>query len=409
MDSPDFQCWPKLEPALCRKSGSLYMKRMILFLLAPATACAQEPQVEATPQPLWSLSQVVQLKAWVTAAPADALPPLPATTLDEAVQSGDAAKIDAAAEDLALTLARQHLLGSSPQAERRGWGITDSADQVLDLRASLSEALKSNNLDGYFKSLLPRHPDYAALKAAYAAETVPSRKARIALNLDRWRWMPLELGPRYVFVNVPAFEAQLIETGKPARVWPVVVGKLSTPTPVLSAQVSGVIYNPWWEVPESIIRESVGALMRGSPAVAAARGYVMDQGRIRQKPGPGNALGQMKLAMPNPLAIYLHDTPSKRHFALPVRAYSHGCIRVGNALDFAATLLEGSIPRAKADAIVKSGQTQMVALKAPIPVYIAYFTVTRDASGKLRFLNDLYGRDAQQMSGTEAPQKNCGA
>jgi murein L,D-transpeptidase YcbB/YkuD len=103
-----------------------------------------------------------------------------------------------------------------------------------------------------------------------------------------------------------------------------------------------VIYNPWWEVPESIIKESVGALMRGSPAVAAARGYVLDQGRIRQKPGPSNALGQMKLAMPNPQAIYLHDTPSKRHFALPVRAYSHGCIRVGNALDFAATLLEGS-------------------------------------------------------------------
>jgi murein L,D-transpeptidase YcbB/YkuD len=310
---------------------------------------------------------------------------------------------------VALHLAHDLLLGATPRTARGDWGIIDSADEAIDLDARLTTALAANDLDGFFKALSPRHPDYAKLKAAYSIEANAVRKRTLALNMERWRWMPLDLGPRHIIVNVPAFEATLEDAGKPARTWPVVVGKLSTPTPVLSAQVSGVIYNPWWEVPESIIKESVGALMRGSPAVAAARGYVLDQGRIRQKPGATNALGQMKLAMPNPQAIYLHDTPSKRHFALPVRAYSHGCIRVGNALDFAATLLEGSVTRAKADAIVKSAQTQMVPLKAPIPVYIGYFTAGVDAGGKVRFYPDIYGRDVLKLTAATAPQKNCGA
>ncbi len=385
------------------------MKRLLFLGLAPVAACAQEPVPEAPPLPQWSATQIVQLRAAVASATADALPVLPLAGLDEAISTGDAALADRTARDIALQLGRNLLLGTTPRNARNGWGIIDSADEAIDLDARLTTALAANDLDGFFKALTPRHHDYAKLKAAYSVESNAVRKRSLALNMERWRWMPLELEPRHIIVNVPAFEATLEETGKPARTWPVVVGKLSTPTPVLSAQVSGVIYNPWWEVPQSIIKESVGALMRGSPAVAAARGYVLDQGRIRQKPGATNALGQMKLVMPNPQAIYLHDTPSKRHFALPVRAYSHGCIRVGNALDFAATLLEGSVTRAKADAIVKSAQTQMVPLKAPIPVYIGYFTAGVDAGGKVRFYPDIYGRDVLKISAASAPQKNCGA
>lgn len=380
------------------------MKRAILLIMVPLFSCAAEPVAE-TPVPapvaVWSAQEIAQLKTWLAHASADALPVQPVPALDQT----DAAQLDAAATGAALALARQHLLGATP---RTGWAIDDASDQAIDLPARLSAALAAHDLDAFFRALSPRHPDYAVLKAAYATEPNALRRARIALNMERWRWMPLDLGPRHVLVNVPAFEATLSETGKPARIWPVVVGKLSTPTPVLSAQISGVIYNPWWEVPESIVRESVGGLMRRAPAAAAARGYVFDQGRYRQKPGPSNALGQMKLAMPNPQAIYLHDTPSKRHFALPVRAFSHGCIRVGNALDFAATLLEGVTTRAKADAIVKSAKTQMVPLTAPIPVYIAYFTASVDAGGKIRFSNDIYGKDALKSVALATPQKNCG-
>ncbi len=385
------------------------MKRLLFLGLVPVAACAQEPTPEASPLPQWNATQFVQLRTAVASASADALPVLPLDGLDEAIRTGDAALADRTARDVALQLGRNLLLGVTPRSARSGWGIIDSADDAIDLETRLTASLAANDLAGFFKALAPHHPDYATLKAAYASEANTAHKRSIALNMERWRWMPLDLGARYVFVNVPAFEATLNEAGKPARTWPVVVGKLSTPTPVLSAQVSGVIYNPWWEVPDSIIKESVGALMRGSPAVAAARGYVLDQGRIRQKPGTTNALGQMKLVMPNPQAIYLHDTPSKRHFALPVRAYSHGCIRVGNALDFAAALLEGSVTWARANAIVKSGKTQMVALKAPIPVYIAYFTAGVDAGGKIRFFPDIYGRDALQVSVATTPQKNCGA
>src|SRR3546814_1081190 len=114
--------------------------------------------------------------------------------------------------------------------------------------------------------------------------------------------------------------------------WQVIVGKTKTPTPVFAAQVTGVTFNPWWEIPESIVAESVGKLVRTRPAEAARRGYVVQDGRYRQRPGPQNALGRMKLMMPNPYSIYLHDTPAQSLFARDVRAFSHGCVREGGAL-----------------------------------------------------------------------------
>ncbi len=147
------------------------------------------------------------------------------------------------------------------------------------------------------------------LRTAFATEADPARRATLARNMERWRWMPRSLGTRYLLVNAAAFEVALWDKGHKVESWPVVIGKARTPTPVFSTMVTGVIYNPWWNIPKSIVAESVGALTRKNPAEAKRRGYVWSDGTFRQRPGRKNALGLMKLVMPNDYTIYLHDTP----------------------------------------------------------------------------------------------------
>jgi murein L,D-transpeptidase YcbB/YkuD len=128
---------------------------------------------------------------------------------------------------------------------------------------------------------------------------------------------------------------------------------------------------------------------------AASQGYVRTGGQWRQKPGPGNALGQMKLVMPNPYKVYLHDTPSKALFSRDTRAFSHGCVRVGDAIGFAATLLSGTRSRAPVDAAVRSRVTVTYDLPARLPVYITYFTAAPAGDGTVQFRPDIYARDAR--------------
>ena len=217
--------------------------------------------------------------------------------------------------------------------------------------------------------------------------------------MDRWRWMPRTLGQRYLLVNVPSYEVTLWQDGQRIDRWRTVVGTARTPTNIFSDTVTGVILNPWWEIPTSIAREGISAMVRNNPRAAAARGYVYEQGRYRQRPGPGNSLGQMKLVMPNDFAIFLHDTPARGLFENPARAYSHGCVRVNQALDFATALLRArdGWDRADTDAAVATRATQTLELPAPVPVYISYFTVApftaSDGSSPLRHYADIYGHD----------------
>lgn len=241
------------------------------------------------------------------------------------------------------------------------------------------------------RSYGPIHPYRAAVEAAYGAETDPERRAILSANLDRWRALPSQLGQRYLMVNVPAQEVVLWENGIPVERWDVIVGRPRTPTISFSAEVSGVNLNPWWYVPQSIVRESVGALVRNNPAEARRRGYVASGGSYRQRPGPGNALGRMKLVMPNSHAIYLHDTPARHLFEREVRTFSHGCIRVRDAMGFAARLV--GVSRTELETMASDGQTRTVSLAAPVPVHITYFTAVPEQSGQLRYLSDIYGRD----------------
>ena len=369
------------------------MKRRLiaasLAVLLAVPGGAQEPDPAAA---AWSPAQLASLARWVAAAPDDALPRLSTAALDAAVAAGDRARIAGEARELALTLARMHLLGRATPAERAGWRITDTDDPAA-LGPMLDQALASDRLDTFFALQRPAHREYGALRQALVREVDAARRQTIARNMERWRWMPRSLGEEYVLVNAARFEAGLWRAGEPAGTWRVIVGKPATPTPVFGTRIEGVTLNPWWEIPASIVRESVGALVRRNPALARQKGYVWSGGRYRQRPGPGNALGQMKLAMPNPYSVYMHDTPSKQLFEEEVRAFSHGCIRTGDAIGYAATLLEGVKTREEVDAIVASGRTTTVPLARPVPIYVAYFTATSDGAGGVAVLPDIYRRD----------------
>ena len=375
------------------------MKRWMVALALLCTAA--DP-----PAPRWDAADLDALRAAVADADADALPRPPVGLLEAAIKGGDGAAIDAAADAAALKLARLHLVGSAGASERAGWRIVDG-DAAFDPAPLLARAVASGDLAGFFAGLRPANPDYAGLRAAYAVERDPARRRTIARNMERWRWMPRDPGPDYILVNAASFEARLWRSGQPVRTFRVIVGKPRTATPVFNATVTGVTLNPWWDVPSSIVRESVGALVRRSPATARARGYVWSGGRIRQKPGPNNSLGEMKLAMANPWNVYLHDTPNRKLFDEPVRAFSHGCVRVGDALGLAQVLLEGVRTRAQIDARVATRQTETVPLARPIPVYIAYFTAGMRGDGTFAYFPDIYGRDGRLVL---APQVNqsCG-
>ena len=361
------------------------MKRCLLAITALVLCAANTSPQE--PVPGWTPVHIARLKHWAQAAPKDALPLLDTGQLDAAVRGPDQAAIDRMATALALRLARMHLLGSATPAKQTGWRIVDS-DGAIDLQSWLERALSGGSLDPFFEALRPQHPDYAVLRAAFAAEKDPARRLTIARNMERWRWMPQSLGPDYVLVNAANFKASLWRQGQQVGTWMVIVGKTGTPTPVFSATITGVIFNPWWEIPASIVREKRGNF-------PSRLGYVRANGRYRQRPGPGNALGQMKLVMPNPYSVYMHDTPDKNLFEREVRAFSHGCIRTADALGFAATLLKDVKTREEVDAIVASRRTTQVDLPSTLPVYVAYFTAATDASGALVITPDIYGRDGR--------------
>lgn len=356
-----------------------------LFLL-PVCLSAQESVAH------WERPNLSVLARWADAAPLDALPRPDTAALDRAIAAGDPAAIDRQANAIALRLARMHLLGNATAGERAGWNIEDS-DRRIELEPMLADALAHGTLDTFFALLRPTDSEYSALRTGLARETDGDRRAAIARNMERWRWMPRRLGEDHVLVNAARFEANLWRNGARFASWRVIVGKQGTPTPVFDATIEGVTFNPWWEIPASIVRESVGALVRRNPSLARARGYVWSDGRYRQRPGPNNALGLMKLVMPNRFSVYMHDTPAKQLFDEEVRAFSHGCIRTGDAIGYAATLLEGTMTREEIDAILASGKTTTVRLAQPLPVYVAYFTAVSDGNGGISVLPDIYRRD----------------
>ena len=385
------------------------MVRILLLCCIPLLISAA-PAADGV-QPHWTRSQATRLIGWLNSAADDGLEPVSsqASIVQAAIETGEPAALDAAASSAATHLLEAYRHGCCNAALRTGWHIADTIDQAA-AATRVEQAVATDRIDALFESARPSHPFYAALRTAYRQESDPARRATLAANMDRWRWMPRALGPRYLLVNTAAFEATLWDGGQITGRWKVVVGKRASPTPVFAASVAGVILNPWWEIPSSIARESTAALLRNHPAQAAGQGYVLQGGRYRQRPGPHNSLGRMKLIMPNGFSVYLHDTPDQNLFAKDVRAYSHGCVRVGDALGLATALLakQPGWSRGDVEAAVATGRTRTIALAAPIPVYIAYFTAEPDDIGGIRYLPDLYHRDTGAKAATDHAQSLIG-
>ena len=214
--------------------------------------------------------------------------------------------------------------------------------------------------------------------------------------MDRWRWLPRDLGQKYIIVNVPGFHATLVENGVTRWKHRAIAGAVKTPTPQLSALATGVILNPWWEVPKSIEGEVRGK--RGYVPVKGKDGKVQ---RWRQPPGPANALGKVKFVMPNSEAIYLHDTNARSRFSSRMRALSHGCVRTEHILDLTAELLSddgGEWTKEKIDEVLASNKTVEAKFVKPVPVYIVYFSSAALVDGQLVDYPDLYNRDPKVLA-----------
>jgi murein L,D-transpeptidase YcbB/YkuD len=222
--------------------------------------------------------------------------------------------------------------------------------------------------------------------------------SEIIANMERWRWLPSDLGDDRIEVNLPEYTARVIRNGQLVHETRVIIGKQSTPTPLFSNKMVHLIVNPSWHVPASIVNKEILPKLAEDPEYAVRNGYEiteLDSGKvsIRQPPGGGNALGFVKFMFPNEHAVYLHDTPSRKLFANFERAYSHGCVRVENPFELAAILLdrpEYSEPRLKA--MIGKGE-RLIRLKEPLPIHITYFTLSVDESGAIRKLADVYGYD----------------
>ena len=372
---------------------------------APPTAPSTiVPEPAPLPPALWNVSDAQQLLTYIQAIAKEGLDPAdydPAG-LTAAIQAGDPMAMSAAATDRFNRLSSDLALGHVRGKDRIDWWIKDPDLDSVRQDQLLRWALQTHRIGETLDGLMPTHPQYAALK--HALEVTPASEAdkrhRIRLNMDRWRWLPHDLGERYIIVNVPAYTAALVEKGETISRHHAVAGKISTPTPQLSAVATGVILNPWWEVPSSIAHEVAGK--NGYVAVKGSDGKVQ---RWRQPPGPTNALGQVKFVMPNSKAIYLHDTNAKSRFNSKIRAFSHGCIRTEHIMDLATQLLgddDGQWTPAKIKAQLATGKTKQANFVKPLPVYIVYFSSAALNDGKIVDYQDLYGRDGKAIAALNA-------
>lgn len=365
----------------------------------------------------WQLANAWQLLNFIEAIGAEGLDPgeYRPEALRQAIALGPSAELDQLASETFGWLVEDLRDGRTPMEARRQWFVVDPDPDRHPTGELLSRALAENNVAGVLAGLNPTHPDYAALKLALAQVPEPDKTTRqkIRANMDRWRWLARDLGGQYLITNVPEYQLRLTVNDKIIRTYRTIVGKPGrTATPQLAETVEGVIFNPTWTVPQSIVvGEGLGGKVLANPAWAVAQGYKATKGAngyvtVVQQPGPTNSLGMMKLDMPNAHAIFLHDTPSRGLFASTNRALSHGCIRTERALELAMTIaiLGQGASRDEVVQISQSGKYTRVPVKKTMPVYITYFTMGRDIDGNLRTFNDIYGRDAPVLASFEAPR-----
>jgi murein L,D-transpeptidase YcbB/YkuD len=247
---------------------------------------------------------------------------------------------------------------------------------------------------------------------------IKDRIQQIITTMERWRWMPEDLGQSHIMVNIAGYELRRVHDGKLEETMRVVVGKPYHQTPVFSDEIEYLVFNPYWNVPYSIAVKEELPKLKVNPAARAARGFeavvdgrgvpltsinwnAMSRGnfpvKIRQKPGPNNALGRVKFMLPNRFNVYLHDTPAHSLFSRAQRAFSHGCIRLARPIDLAEQVLQtkSGWQRGKIEQVLAGKNRTVVRLPQKLPVHLTYATVWLDQNGLVHFRPDIYGRDAK--------------
>lgn len=256
---------------------------------------------------------------------------------------------------------------------------------------------------------------------------------QLRVNLERWRWMPEDIGARHIRVNIADFSLQAWGQGRVERTHKVIVGRLFRSTPSFSGRINRLVFNPWWETPRSLAVQDKLPLFKRDPGAVDRLGFeVIDstgvrvdsssidwQGlsassfpyRLRQRPGVQNALGQVKILFPNVHSVYLHDTPTRGLFSRVRRDFSSGCIRVEDALGLSEWLLQ-DMPgwdRDRIDVAISSGAERSVSLRPSVQVHLQYLTVVPDDTGGVRFIDDLYQRDAAVLAALDSAGQESGS
>jgi murein L,D-transpeptidase YcbB/YkuD len=342
---------------------------------------------------------------------------------------------------------REAALSYADLAIRGGWpmipaeakfalGTAGPHDDLLRQRLMLSDDLAADKTSGPFDEVVAEAVKRFQVRHGLAATGTVTPRTLAALNvpvqkrirqleasLERIDHMDFRFGQRYVVVNLPAAFAEAVENDVVVRRYRVIVGKTEKPSPTLTAEITSVNLNPTWTVPASITKTEISAHMRKDPSylsrmhmdVLDAHDNPIDPNSVdwsgartpnftvRQQNGAFNALGAVKIDMPNPYSVYMHDTNQRNLFSDDYRFDSHGCSRVDNVRDLATWLLQAEMPkwnRAAIDAAIATGQRQDIALPKKVPVAWIYLTAWMTRDQTIQFRNDIYDQDEQLLEAT---------
>ena len=417
----------------------------IATMLATASAFGQSSGVTA-PVPLKPVTAVAA-SGEKPAAHAASIKPAAASTPESRSAAALALSHEPTFDEGTADRIKEAALSYSDLAVRGGWpmipadakfalGVAGTNDDLLRQRLIVSGDLAIDKASGPFDEVLAesvmrfqaRHglaPTGAVTPRTLAALNVPVQKRikQLEASLERLANMNFSFGQRYVVVNLPAAFAEAVEDDHVVRRYRVIVGKTEKPSPTLTAEITSVNLNPTWTVPSSISKTEISAHMRKDPSylsrmhmeVLDGHDAPIDPGSVdwsgahvpnftvRQQSGTWNALGAVKIDMPNPYSVYMHDTNQRNLFSDDYRFDSHGCSRVDNVRDLAAWLLQEEMPkwnRAAIDAAIATGQREDIALPKKVPVAWIYLTAWMTRDQTIQFRNDIYDQDTQLLEAT---------
>ena len=305
--------------------------------------------------------------------------------------------------------------------------LFDQRPSLRDPKTVLADLAAADAPSDILASFHPQHEQFKRLQAALvkARANKNTRDIQlIAINMERWRWMPRQLGSLHVWNNVPEFNTRVVKNGRNIYQEKTIVGQLKYATPFFSASMRNIVVHPDWTLPPTILNEDLApnlqkpktlfgqsntAFLRYHKIRVSLKGEPINPDEVdwnkvsihkytfTQPSGPTNVLGQFKFNFPNKHAIYMHDTPQRDLFGERVRTFSHGCIRVHQPARLATLLLaeDKGWSAAKINALVAQGENKVIALRRPVPVHLTYFTLTVGEDGRLQTFADIYGLDGR--------------